>query len=94
MTFKFQKNESGRTVPIDSIVFSDDASHELGFCKDADNYPRGMAENFEKLSEWWGSKDTSGFMSEAGKRLLFFTPRFRAMEIYSRELEQCHQLWV
>ena len=74
MTFKFQKNESGRTVPIDSIVFSDDASHELGFSKDADNYPRGMAENFEKLSEWWGSKDTSGFMYEAGKRLLFLTP--------------------
>lgn len=56
------------------VFFSDDAAHELGFSKDADNYPRGMAENFEKLSEWWGSKDTSGFMSEAGKRLLFFTP--------------------
>ncbi len=33
-----------------------------------------MAENFEKLSEWWGSKYTPGFMSEAGKRLLLFTP--------------------
>jgi hypothetical protein len=56
------------------VLWSDDGTHDLGFGRAAKNYPRGMAENFEQLTEWWGSKYAPGIMDESAKRLILFTP--------------------
>ena len=58
------------------VVWSDDATHDLGFGHDAPNYPKNMAKNFQELSRWWGSPHAPGVMDEKAKRLLLFTPRF------------------
>ena len=55
-------------------LWSDDGTHELGYGKPAQNYPRGMAKDFEQLTEWWGSKYAPGIIDEAAKRLILFTP--------------------
>ncbi len=56
------------------VVWSDDAAHDLGFGRDASNYPKGMAEDFNELTRWWGSKSHPGIMDESAKRLLLFAP--------------------
>lgn len=56
------------------VVWSDDATHDLGFGKSVPNYPRGMAKDFNELTEWWGSKRNPGLMDESAKRLILFTP--------------------
>ncbi len=66
-------NSPGRKRHVIAL-WSDDATHDLGFGKAARNYPRGMAENFEQLTEWWGSKYAPGIMDESAKRLILYTP--------------------
>lgn len=56
------------------VVWSDDATHELGFGKSVSNYPNGMAKDFDELTRWWGSKSCPGIMDESAKRLILFTP--------------------
>lgn len=56
------------------VIWSDDATHELGFGKSAPNYPTGMAKDFNELTEWWGSRRNPGIMDENAKRLLIFAP--------------------
>lgn len=56
------------------VVWSDDSTHDLGFGKSAPNYPKGMAKDFDELTQWWGSKRNPGLMDETAKRLLLFTP--------------------
>ena len=56
------------------IVWSDDATHKIGFGSSAANYPANMAKSFEELSAWWGSSQMPGLMDESAKRLLMFTP--------------------
>lgn len=56
------------------VVWSDDATHDLGFGKSVPNYPKGMAKDFNELTEWWGSKRNPGVMDESAKRLILFTP--------------------
>lgn len=56
------------------VVWSDEGTHDLGFGKTAPNYPKGMPENFNELTEWWGSKGHPGLMDENAKRLLIFAP--------------------
>lgn len=56
------------------VLLSDRGANELGYGKSAKNYPRGMAENFGELSEWWGSKNESGVMNDNAKRLIMYTP--------------------
>lgn len=56
------------------VVWSDEGTHELGFGKSVPNYPKGMAKDFNELTEWWGSKRNPGIMDESAKRLLLFTP--------------------
>ncbi len=55
-------------------VWSDDGTHELGFGKEAPNYPNGMAKNFAELTQWWGNRSNPGVMDDSAKRLLLFTP--------------------
>ena len=56
------------------VVWSDEGTHELGFGKAAPNYPKGMAQNFDELTAWWGSKSCPGVMDESAKRLILFAP--------------------
>lgn len=56
------------------VVWSDDGTHELGFGKSVPNYPKGMAKDFNELTEWWGSKNHPGLMDESAKRLILFAP--------------------
>lgn len=56
------------------IVWSDDATHALGFGASAENYPKNMARTFEELTEWWGDPTNPGYMDNNAKRLLIFAP--------------------
>ncbi len=56
------------------VLWSDEGTHELGFGKESKFYPKGMAQNFEELTEWWGSKYAPGVMDEDAKRLILFAP--------------------
>lgn len=56
------------------VVWSDDDAHDLGFGKAVSNYPKGMAKDFDELTEWWGCKSAPGLMDERAKRLIMFTP--------------------
>ena len=57
------------------VIWSDQAPHKIGFCKNASLYPKGMAQNMEELTEWWGDKYAPGYMPEqAAKRLILFAP--------------------
>ena len=58
------------------VVWSDDGAHPLGFCKNAPNYPKNMAKDFEELTAWWGTKSAPGLMDEYAKRMLIFAPDF------------------
>lgn len=56
------------------VVWSDEGTHDLGYGKKAPNYPKGMPQDFNELTEWWGSKQHPGLMDENAKRLLMFAP--------------------
>ena len=56
------------------IVWSDDATHALGFGASAPNYPRKMARDFDELTEWWGDTSQTGIMDNNAKRLLIYAP--------------------
>ena len=56
------------------VVWSDDATHELGFGRSADCYPKKMPNDFDELTEWWGDKQNPGLMDYRSKRLLIFAP--------------------
>lgn len=60
------------------VVWSDDATHDLGYGRSAQNYPRNMARDFNELTQWWGSKSYPGVMDESAKRLILFTPDVRS----------------
>ena len=56
------------------VVYSDDATHDLGFGKSVPNYPQGMPRDFDELTRWWGNAANPGVMDNSAKRLLLFTP--------------------
>lgn len=56
------------------VVWTDDDAHNLGFGKQVANYPKGMAKDFNELTEWWGCKSSHGIMDEDAKRLIMFAP--------------------
>ena len=56
------------------VVWSDAATHELGFGRSEASYPANMARDFTELTSWWGDKQNSGFINQNAKRLLLFTP--------------------
>lgn len=56
------------------VLWTDAPTHELGFGKDVDNYPRNMAKNFDELTLWWGDRQNRGFINQNAKRLLLFAP--------------------
>lgn len=56
------------------VMWSDDATHELGFARSAPNYPKKMAANFDELTQWWGDPIQPGIMDNNAKRLLIYAP--------------------
>ena len=57
------------------VVWTDDATHNLGFGKAAPNYPSKMAQNFSELSGWWGcGQMPNTVMDRKSKRLLIYAP--------------------
>ncbi len=56
------------------VVWSDAATHRLGYGASADGYPKNMAKDFNELTAWWGDKQNPGFVNQNAKRLLLFTP--------------------
>ena len=59
------------------VVWTDDATHELGFGKKSAQYPNGMPKDFDELTEWWGDAMLPGRMDNNAKRLLIFAPEER-----------------
>ena len=68
------KNDKGKARHI-IVVYSDDATHPLGFGKKGRFYPEGRPENFNELTEWWGTRNYPGKMNQNYKRLIMFTPQ-------------------
>lgn len=56
------------------VVWSDAATHPLGFGSSSPYYPSNMAKNLNELTAWWGSRQSPGYMDYHAKRLLLFTP--------------------
>lgn len=70
---KWNKSEGKKRHVI--VVWTDDATHDLGFGKKAPNYPAKMAKDFNELSEWWGvGQSPNGVMDRKSKRLLIYAP--------------------
>lgn len=57
------------------VIWTDASTHDLGYGRTVENYPRNMAANFAELSEWWGdSQLPSDYIDENAKRLILFAP--------------------
>ena len=57
------------------VIWSDDATHDLGFGRGAENYPSKMARDFSELSAWWGvGQSGDAVMDRTFKRLLIYAP--------------------
>lgn len=56
------------------VVWTDDGTHEIGYGKNAPNYPAKMAASFAELTQWWGFGQYRGYMDNDAKRLLIYAP--------------------
>lgn len=58
------------------VLWTDAATHELGFGKNVDLYPKSMARDFSELTAWWGAAggNSTGYMNYESKRLLLYAP--------------------
>ena len=57
------------------VVWTDAATHPLGFGAKSPYYPNGMAKDLRELGTWWeGGAQQSGFVDNDAKRLLLFAP--------------------
>lgn len=66
------------------ILWTDQAPHNIGFGRESSKYPKGMANDFTELTEWWGDTVDPGYMPEqAAKRLILFAPDEGAWESIS-----------
>lgn len=66
------------------VVWSDAATHDLGFGRDSGYYPNGMPNNITELSAWWGAPQQRGFIDNNAKRLVLYTPDAPSWNIISR----------
>ena len=53
------------------VVWTDAATHELGFGASDSNYPTGLPRNFGELTGWWNN---DAYISDADRRLVIFAP--------------------
>lgn len=72
-------NEAGIKKRHVIVVWSDAATHEIGYGKNSSSYPANMARSFPELSSWWGDRGSgqAAVMNQSAKRLLLFTPDSR-----------------
>lgn len=56
------------------VLWTDAPAHDLGFGKASEYYPANMAADFEELTNWWGEKQSGGYMDQRAKRLMMFAP--------------------
>jgi len=56
------------------VVWTDAATHKLGFGKSSPYYPNGMAADLNELTTWWGSVQETGFIDRNAKRLVLYAP--------------------
>lgn len=56
------------------VLWTDDDAHDLGYGKESDYYPKGMAADFYELTAWWGDTYEPGLMDQEAKRLILFAP--------------------
>lgn len=56
------------------VVWTDAATHSLGYGSSSPCYPGGMAKNLTELSQWWGDAQHPGFIENNSKRLLLYAP--------------------
>ncbi|MCR5664253.1 MAG: VWA domain-containing protein [Oscillospiraceae bacterium] len=57
------------------VLWTDDATHDLGFGAASRYYPTKMAKDFSELSLWWGCGQQQGaVMDPKSKRLLIYAP--------------------
>lgn len=57
------------------VLWTDQVPHNLGFGKNSEKYPKGMARDLDELTEWWGDVKMPGYMPEqSAKRLILFAP--------------------
>lgn len=56
------------------VVWTDASTHDLGYGKDADGYPKGMPGSFDELTRWWGDPQNEPYIRNSAKRLVLFAP--------------------
>lgn len=56
------------------VLWTDATTHDLGYGSKSPFYPKNMASNMAELSEWWGDRQTNGFVDRQAKRLLLYAP--------------------
>ena len=69
------------------VVWTDDATHPLGYGRSSEYYPNGMAADLNELTAWWGSAQQKGFIDNNAKRLLLFAPDVPDWNVISRNWE-------
>ena len=53
------------------VVWTDEATHPLGFGRSSSHYPSNMAKDIIELSDWWNN---SQFIDKNSKRLVLYAP--------------------
>ena len=66
------------------VVWTDAATHKLGYGAKSEFYPKGMARDMNELSAWWGGAQQKGFIDNNAKRLLLFAPDLPDWNIISQ----------
>lgn len=57
------------------VVWTDAATHPIGWASDCYNYPKNMPKSIKELTEWWdGGLQQSGVMDYNAKRLVLYAP--------------------
>ena len=56
------------------VVWTDAATHSLGYGSSSPYYPGGMAKDIRELSQWWGGPQQAGYVDNNAKRLLLYAP--------------------
>lgn len=68
------------------VLWSDAPPHPLGFCKESEFYPEGMAADFKELTDWW-ENEQNGYVNRRAKRLILYTPAHDETKDYDHESE-------
>lgn len=61
------------------VVWTDAATHDLGFGRSSAHYPNGMPKDMSTLNDWWDE------MNENSKRLILFAPNERSWDYISSQ---------